>query len=48
MKTLSLPGLDRPAPNVVLGLMRIQDLDDDAVRPAYLYELVPDAVPPSA
>ncbi|MBB5849830.1 4a-hydroxytetrahydrobiopterin dehydratase [Micrococcus endophyticus] len=23
-------------------------LDDDAVRPAYLYELVPDAVPPSA
>ncbi|WP_295016844.1 4a-hydroxytetrahydrobiopterin dehydratase [uncultured Micrococcus sp.] len=23
-------------------------LDDDAVRPAFLYELVPDAVPPSA
>jgi len=32
MKTISLPGLDRPAPNVVLGLMRIQELDDDSVR----------------
>jgi predicted oxidoreductase len=32
VKTISLPGLDRPAPNVVLGLMRIQQLDDDAVR----------------
>ena len=32
MKTISLSGLDRPAPNVVLGLMRIQQLDDDEVR----------------
>jgi predicted oxidoreductase len=32
MKTIDLTGIDRPAPNVVLGLMRIQDLDDDAVR----------------
>ncbi|GAA5201851.1 aldo/keto reductase [Microbacterium jejuense] len=32
MKTIELTGIDRPAPNVVLGLMRIQDLDDDAVR----------------
>jgi len=31
MKTLALNGLDR-VPNVVLGLMRIQHLDDDAVR----------------
>ena len=32
MKTITLAGLDRPAPNVVLGLMRIQQLDDDEVR----------------
>ncbi|MBD3943898.1 aldo/keto reductase [Microbacterium sp. NEAU-LLC] len=32
MKTIGLAGIDRPAPEVVLGLMRIQDLDDDAVR----------------
>ena len=32
MKTIELTGIDRPAPNVVLGLMRIQDLDDGAVR----------------
>lgn len=32
MKTIRLTGIDRPAPDVVLGLMRIQDLDDDAVR----------------
>ncbi|MFF2486947.1 aldo/keto reductase family oxidoreductase [Microbacterium sp. NPDC058062] len=32
MKTIDLTGVERPAPNVVLGLMRIQDLDDDAVR----------------
>jgi predicted oxidoreductase len=32
VKTIALPGIDRPAPNVVLGLMRIQPLDDDAVR----------------
>lgn len=32
MKTIELTGIDRPAPNVVLGLMRIQDLDDEAVR----------------
>jgi len=32
VKTIALPGIDRPAPNVVLGLMRIQQLDDDAVR----------------
>jgi predicted oxidoreductase len=32
MKTIELSGIERPAPNVVLGLMRIQDLDDDAVR----------------
>ncbi|KQP74164.1 aldo/keto reductase [Microbacterium sp. Leaf288] len=32
MKTIELTGVERPAPNVVLGLMRIQDLDDDAVR----------------
>jgi predicted oxidoreductase len=32
MKTISLTGLDRPAPNVVLGLMRIQNMDDDGVR----------------
>ena len=32
MKTIRLSGIDRPAPDVVLGLMRIQDLDDDAVR----------------
>ncbi|WP_345800946.1 aldo/keto reductase [Microbacterium sp. AZCO] len=32
MKTIALEGIDRPAPNVVLGLMRIAELDDDAVR----------------
>lgn len=32
MKTIALTGIDRPAPNVVLGLMRIQELDDDTVR----------------
>ena len=32
MKTIELTGVERPAPNVVLGLMRIQDLDDDTVR----------------
>ncbi|KRA23964.1 aldo/keto reductase [Microbacterium sp. Root61] len=32
MKTITLPGIDRPAPNVVLGVMRIGELDDDAVR----------------
>ena len=32
MKTIALRGVDRPAPNVVLGLMRIAELDDDAVR----------------
>lgn len=32
MKTISLTGIDQPAPAVVLGVMRIQELDDDAVR----------------
>ncbi|MFH8252815.1 aldo/keto reductase family oxidoreductase [Microbacterium sp. B2969] len=32
MKTIALQGIDRPAPNVVLGLMRIAQLDDDAIR----------------
>lgn len=32
MKTIALNGIDRPAPNVVLGLMRIAELDDDAIR----------------
>ncbi|MEU1973154.1 aldo/keto reductase [Microbacterium sp. NPDC019599] len=32
MKTIELSGFDRPAPNVVLGLMRIADLDDEAIR----------------
>ncbi|GIG28986.1 aldo/keto reductase [Cellulomonas marina] len=32
MKTLTLPGTDISAPNVVLGLMRIQDKTDDEVR----------------
>ena len=32
MKTSELNGVDHAAPNVVLGLMRIEDLDDDAVR----------------
>lgn len=35
MKTIELAGLDRPAPNVVLGMMRIQELDDEAVRTLY-------------
>ncbi|KUM67454.1 aldo/keto reductase [Streptomyces griseorubiginosus] len=32
MKTFTLPGTDMVVPNVVLGLMRIQDMTDDAVR----------------
>jgi len=32
MKTLPLPGTDLPASNVILGLMRIQDLSDDEIR----------------
>ncbi|MFF1528485.1 aldo/keto reductase family oxidoreductase [Cellulomonas sp. NPDC058312] len=32
MKTFTLPGTDIVAPNVVLGLMRIQDKSDDEVR----------------
>jgi len=32
MKTISLTGIERPAPAVVLGVMRIQELEDDAVR----------------
>jgi len=32
VKTFALPGIAHPAPNVVLGLMRIQHLDDEAVR----------------
>ncbi|RFU84841.1 aldo/keto reductase family oxidoreductase [Streptomyces triticagri] len=32
MKTFTLPGTDIEAPNVVLGLMRIQDKTDDEVR----------------
>ena len=32
MKTFTLPGTDIVAPNVVLGLMRIQDKTDDEVR----------------
>ncbi|MCI3246370.1 MULTISPECIES: aldo/keto reductase [Streptomyces] len=32
MKTFSLPGTDMVVPNVVLGLMRIQDKTDDEVR----------------
>jgi len=32
MKTLSLPGTDLPASNVILGLMRIQELSDDEIR----------------
>lgn len=32
MKTVALTGTEIAAPNVVLGLMRIQRLDDDAVR----------------
>ena len=32
MKTLSLQGVPRPVPNVVLGVMRIVEMDDDAVR----------------
>lgn len=35
MKTLSLPGIDRPVSNIVLGLMRIQELSDDEVRTLY-------------
>ncbi|MDT0328652.1 aldo/keto reductase [Nocardiopsis lambiniae] len=32
MKTFTLPGTDIPAPNVVLGLMRIADKGDDEIR----------------
>lgn len=32
MKTFILPGTDMVVPNVVLGLMRIQDMTDEAVR----------------
>jgi predicted oxidoreductase len=32
MKTLSLPGTDLPASNIILGLMRIQELSDDEIR----------------
>ncbi|SDC87803.1 Predicted oxidoreductase [Sanguibacter gelidistatuariae] len=32
MKTFTLPGTDIVVPNVVLGLMRIGDMSDDAVR----------------
>ncbi len=32
MKTLSLPGVDLPASNIILGLMRIQELSDDEIR----------------
>ncbi len=32
MKTLVLPGVANPAPSVVLGLMRIPQMSDDAVR----------------
>lgn len=32
MKTIQLTGIDRRAPQVVLGMMRIEDLNDDAVR----------------
>jgi predicted oxidoreductase len=32
MKTVDLIGIDRPAPNVVAGMMRIQDKTDDEVR----------------
>jgi predicted oxidoreductase len=32
MKTFTLPGTDMVVPNVVLGLMRIQDKTDEEVR----------------
>ena len=32
MKTFTLPGTDIVAPNVILGLMRIQQKSDDEVR----------------
>lgn len=32
MKTFTLPGTDMVVPNIVLGLMRIQDMNDDEVR----------------
>ena len=32
MKSSTITGLDRSVPNLVLGLMRIQQLDDDSVR----------------
>ncbi|MFZ3565786.1 aldo/keto reductase [Streptomyces sp. BH097] len=35
MKSISFPGAKTPSSNVVLGLMRIADLDDKAVRALY-------------
>lgn len=32
MRTLTRPGIERPASNVVLGLMRIQESSDDEIR----------------
>src|SRR3954451_7373084 len=32
MKTLTFPGTDLVASNIILGLMRIQSLDDEEVR----------------
>jgi predicted oxidoreductase len=32
MKTVHWTGADRPVSNIIVGLMRIQELDDDAVR----------------
>ena len=32
MKTVQWTGTDRPVSNIVVGLMRIKDLDDDAIR----------------
>ncbi len=32
MKTFTLPGTDMVVPNIVLGLMRIQDKSDEEVR----------------
>ncbi|HEY8589797.1 MAG TPA: aldo/keto reductase [Naasia sp.] len=35
MKTLTLRGTDRPVSNIILGLMRIQNLSDEEVRALY-------------
>ncbi|QEO10675.1 aldo/keto reductase [Protaetiibacter larvae] len=35
MKTIDIPGIAHPAPNVVLGVMRIQALDDAEVQTLY-------------